>query len=142
MADHPDRIPSPEEDALTRVERGAALLDQHKPNWELQLDPGRLSILDYFNCVLGQLFGTFSAGLDFLWPGGGWAAECWSHGFHVKAVWDSSELAALELAWLQQVEMRRATPDRQCPGCQRLTWVVTPPAPQGLCTNPACNFEA
>lgn len=132
----------PHEDPQTRVERGAALLDQHKPCWETRIELGHFSILGYYSCVLGQLFGTFSRGLDLLWPGGGGDRECYSFGFHALDVWDSSEIAALELAWLQQVEMRRATPDRQCPGCQRLTWVCTPPVPQGLCTGPACNFEA
>jgi hypothetical protein len=47
----------------TRAATGAALLDQRWPGWHHQVDPGRLDLEDWRADVLGQLYGTFGAGV-------------------------------------------------------------------------------
>lgn len=43
-----------------RVRTGAQWLDVHKPNWEHFLEPIALNVGDNCNCVLGQLYGTYT----------------------------------------------------------------------------------
>jgi hypothetical protein len=48
---------SSKEEAITeRVEKGAAWLDQHKPEWYLKIDVAALNLADSCRCVLGQLW--------------------------------------------------------------------------------------
>lgn len=42
------------------------LLDEKIPGWALRIDLGRLAMLDWRTCLLGQLFGDFSTGFTFL----------------------------------------------------------------------------
>lgn len=46
-----------------RVERGMAWLDAHVPGWLDRIDMETLDIGDCDRCVLGQLFGSFDAGI-------------------------------------------------------------------------------
>lgn len=52
--------------SVTRAERralrGAALLDQHRPGWERELELYLLNMHSCSNCVLGQLYGTYENG--------------------------------------------------------------------------------
>jgi hypothetical protein len=43
------------EEAETRVARGAARLDQVRPNWFREIDPGTLRLADPCQCIVGQL---------------------------------------------------------------------------------------
>lgn len=45
-----------------RVERGAALLDRERPGWEEDVDLGRLQMTSTCDCILGQIFGTYTSG--------------------------------------------------------------------------------
>jgi hypothetical protein len=75
---HSDRIPF---DAV--VGRGAALLDKHKPDWfKLVKAPPVMWSCD--RCVLGQVFGSFSAGLEALRRLEGCRIDEHSHGFSVR----------------------------------------------------------
>lgn len=47
-----------------RVARGATLLDEHEPGWELKIDLGTLALESCYQCVLGQLFGHFDEGVE------------------------------------------------------------------------------
>ena len=47
----------------TRAAAGAALLDQRRPGWHLQVDRDRLDLEDWRADVLGQLYGSFGAGV-------------------------------------------------------------------------------
>ena len=47
-----------------RIERGASILDEVNPGWELEIDPATLDLQNACNCVLGQLYETFYRGLD------------------------------------------------------------------------------
>jgi len=50
--------------AVIRVGRGAAYLDEVLPGWHRNIDTERLCIGKGTDCVLGQLFGTFLQGLS------------------------------------------------------------------------------
>lgn len=53
-------------DIAERVEAGAAFLDERHPGWVDDIDTEKLDLIDCRVCVLGQLFGSFSRGLDTL----------------------------------------------------------------------------
>jgi hypothetical protein len=70
----------------TRAAAGAALLDQQRPGWHHQVDGDRLDLEDWRSDVLGQLFGSFGAGVHKLTGGLSEAAvDAWTvaHGFDV-----------------------------------------------------------
>jgi transcriptional regulator with XRE-family HTH domain len=72
-----------------RVAAGAALLDQRRPGWYLQVDGDRLDLEDWRADVLGQLYGSFGAGVHKLTSGLGEAeVDAWTvvHGFDVDEV--------------------------------------------------------
>lgn len=50
----------------TVVQRGAALLDELRPGWYLQIDLEMLNVCMYNRCILGQLFGNYHIGLRVL----------------------------------------------------------------------------
>lgn len=53
--------------ADTAVLKGAELLDEHGPeNWREMIDIGTLSITSCERCVLGQVFGGYGIGREFL----------------------------------------------------------------------------
>lgn len=52
-----------------RVERGAALLDKHNPDWYMAVSLQGLRMSSCSECVLGQLYGDYGAGLDKVMPG-------------------------------------------------------------------------
>ena len=64
----------------TRIARGIALLDEKKPGWCNTIDLARLDIDDGHQCVLGQVFGTYSAGVDLFW-GEEWVEQVSRHAF-------------------------------------------------------------
>ena len=72
-----------------RAAAGAALLDQRRPGWHHQVDGDRLDLEDWRADVLGQLYGSFGAGVHKL-TGGLSEAEmdAWTvaHGFDVDDV--------------------------------------------------------
>jgi hypothetical protein len=47
-----------------RVKRGAALLDEKRPGWAGEIVLDRLAMNSCFNCILGQLYDSYFAGLD------------------------------------------------------------------------------
>jgi hypothetical protein len=49
-----------------RVERGAKLLDEHRPGWELKIDLQALDLSSCDRCVLGQIYGSYGDGYDLL----------------------------------------------------------------------------
>jgi hypothetical protein len=68
----------------TRAAAGAALLDQRWPGWHHQVDGDRLDMEDWRADVLGQLYGTFGAGVHTLTGGQSEAeVDAWTvaHGF-------------------------------------------------------------
>jgi hypothetical protein len=100
-----------------RVAAGAALLDQRRPGWRAQVDPGRLDLLDWRADVLGQLYGSFGAGVRTLTPGLGEAeVDAWTiaHGFDLgeadlaRAAGPVAAYRVLTELWQAEVTRRRA----------------------------------
>ena len=50
-------------EARSRVSKGALHLDQVRPGWAWQIDPGTLDLGSECHCVLGQLYGLYTRGL-------------------------------------------------------------------------------
>lgn len=48
------------------VQRGAEFLDEHRPGWVDEIDVQCLDIGNPFNCIVGQLEGGWSDGLESL----------------------------------------------------------------------------
>lgn len=46
-----------------RVARGVARLDKYSPDWRDRINRDRLNMAESRDCVLGQLFGSFTEGL-------------------------------------------------------------------------------
>lgn len=63
---------------------GAAFLDEHAPGWREAVDVNKLKLGDTCNCVLGQVYGSYSRGLRLLHLSDGGAR----FGFSVEATDD------------------------------------------------------
>lgn len=61
-----------------KVLRGIELLDREVPDWREKIDWDRLNMADCFRCILGQLFGEYAEGVDYLKITGA------VHGFDVR----------------------------------------------------------
>jgi hypothetical protein len=46
-----------------RVAAGAALLDEKRPGWEMEIDCARLNIASRRDCMCGQLYGEYATGV-------------------------------------------------------------------------------
>lgn len=53
------------DDLQSRVAAGAALLDEHVPDWRERVDPGSLVMNDCNRCVCGQLFADIAEQFDY-----------------------------------------------------------------------------
>lgn len=54
------------DDLAERVQRGAKLLDEKSPGWAAKVALDRLDMFSDCGCVLGQIYGLYSRGLDAL----------------------------------------------------------------------------
>lgn len=93
-------------DHTSNVARGVELLDSRFANWRKVIDLDKLDMLSLDNCVLGQLFGSYSNGVSALWFAGyhsDWANE---HGFDTCA-----EYGELTRVWKDAVSGGRAWVD-------------------------------
>ena len=98
-----------------RATRGAELLDKKRPCWTAEIDRKGLDMQSLCDCVLGQLYGSYDAGLSALWPQTNWPqinANA-SHlglnttdGASTKA--QGVHYATLRKAWLELIEERLA----------------------------------
>lgn len=70
-------------DAETRVERGAALLDDRHPGWWDRIDLDHLTMSSPCMCIIGQVLGDYFR-VDML--GLGTEAEAEDHGFNTASV--------------------------------------------------------
>jgi hypothetical protein len=50
--------------AVNNVARGVQLLDKHRPGWETKIDLYILNLGTPDRCILGQLYGRFTEGLQ------------------------------------------------------------------------------
>ncbi len=51
---------------ISFVHRGMSLLDSVNPGWEDMVDLGKINLLSEKDCILGQVYGDFAAGLGVL----------------------------------------------------------------------------
>jgi hypothetical protein len=100
----------------TRAAAGAALLDQRRPGWHQQVDGDRLDLEDWRADVLGQLYGSFGAGVHKLTGGLGEAeVDAWTvaHGFDVddndlgRSAGPRAAYQALTNAWQAEFSRRQ-----------------------------------
>jgi hypothetical protein len=100
-------------DTITRVERGAKLLDNLGPKrWWVRIDLASLSMRDAGGCILGQLFGEYSDGVRALFPAydGRIMREERENGFLLDPKdWVNTVQAWYDLkqAWLAEIQIRR-----------------------------------
>lgn len=106
-----------------RVARGVALLDQAQPRWMDLIDLELLELSGCYECVLGQVFGSYLDGRAALWPEdpphpsttsstnalARWSAE---HGFFSLEILDRQELVyeeydLLAAEWKRVIAARR-----------------------------------
>lgn len=52
------------DNAAEAVTAAIAVLDQHEPHWRDRVNLDRLEQVSHLDCVLGQVFGRWAAGLD------------------------------------------------------------------------------
>jgi hypothetical protein len=101
-------------DAFTEaVQRGAALLDDLDPQWFEHIDLGRLDMGECARCILGQIYGNYTTGLDRIgndldqpaWLGYSRDLEV-SHGFEAEVI-TPADYIHLSLAWTAEIRRRR-----------------------------------
>lgn len=102
-----------------RVKAGAEVLDAEDERWWLKIDLQDLDVTSYHHCVLGQLYGDYSTGLDILYKGELAHYDEWAvaHGFDAKQklvehedgglVSNAEEYDALTRLWADEINVRR-----------------------------------
>lgn len=87
-----------------RIEAGMCLLDSFEPGWEAKIDLTKLNIASHCDCVLGQLYGTYSVGLGRTGLESNPMLTGWNHGFTVGS--DGNDV--ITEAWREAIASRRA----------------------------------
>ena len=72
-------------EARARVSKGALHLDQVRPGWAWQIDPGTLDLASQCFCVLGQLHGFYAKGLSQIPLNDDGNRLGWAYGFDITA---------------------------------------------------------
>lgn len=92
------------------IKKGMALLDKKKPGWEQHINLLHLNIGDSYECVLGQLYGSFQDGIYVIFEPLT-IAEYWEtadkaieHGFLVVCSMTAEKVCTQE--WKDAIEMR------------------------------------
>ena len=67
------------------VTRGIALLDEHLPGWQDEIDWDDLEMDTCEKCILGQIFGDYQKGLRLLGLEGDRGTR---YGFNTEGSWD------------------------------------------------------
>lgn len=100
-----------------RVWRGVEILDRRRPGWENEIDLGTLFVGSPVLCVLGQIFGRYETGLDWLageFEGGEGEeadriARDDAYGFtstHENETTEAEELESLTGLWRREIARR------------------------------------
>lgn len=66
LVDNVERNRQVRKELAERVKRGALYLDEFKPGWYLEIDISKLDLSNPWNCVLGQLYGSYATGTEVL----------------------------------------------------------------------------
>ena len=92
--------------AARRVRRGAELLDRVHPGWREKIQIDTLDISSTRHCILGQLYGSYSEGLNAVgrvWTGRHWGFILLSPLFE----------PVLQQAWKEEVQRPKGIPSTQ-----------------------------
>ena len=89
-----------------RAECGAELLDRASPGWANEIDLDRLDIGCPISCVLGQCYGDYKLGVDWLGLRSFYGAA--RHGFHLGVVFNIlATWEKLQAAWIPLIVQRQ-----------------------------------
>src|SRR5438309_1704809 len=105
-------------DLQAAVQRGAAWLDEHQPDWWRKIDTQLLDLNNPCRCVLGQLRGDYAVYLHTAWKQARPDYEAdlalleWSdmNGFSASGPAADADLAMLTSYWLEEIAWRRSAP--------------------------------
>lgn len=94
------------------VERGAKLLDERHPDWVGEVNLDDLEMDSIFQCILGQIYGSFAAGMEELFGEDDLNIHdqlAFEHGFDADWVdeHDYHRFQELHAAWEEEIEERR-----------------------------------
>lgn len=84
------------------VVRGAALLDEKYPRWWQEIDTVALDINSHRTCVLGQVYGSYYSGLEFLELSDAGTGVAVAHGF--MPTFDRED--TLTGLWVRTIQLR------------------------------------
>jgi hypothetical protein len=100
------------DDVATRVARGVALLDEHKPGWERLIDLSQFDISRTDSCILGQLYRDeggdvgFYNGLDVLGLNTSGAGA--DGGFDNYPDREQDQFPVLQKEWVRVIDNKRS----------------------------------
>lgn len=84
-----------------RIQDGIELLDQQTPNWCEKIDLKTLHLDSSYFCVLGQVYGGYSSGLNILE-----IDEGWEYGFDIK---NGGSYRNLNKEWVKAIKEHCST---------------------------------
>lgn len=100
----------------TRVRKGAKFLDKVRPGWALKIKVPTLDLENGDRCILGQLYGDYSDGINKLLPGDDDERPI-AHGFIAsddeRGLEATEEYPELDRLWSYEVGLRRCAHDRK-----------------------------
>lgn len=92
-----------------RVQRGADLLDRELPNWFNRIDTVELNQESASHCVLGQLYGDWTEGLNKVF-GYRWDyKDSFDYGFSLSGSERWNTFGALTRLWKKEILKRRSS---------------------------------
>ncbi len=95
------------DDPADRVARGVDLLNSRWPGWEKKIDLDRLHIASKCDCILGQLYGSYSLGRSRLPYRNETALELGFDAYDDDEGDGTEDLAAVEAEWRSVIIQRR-----------------------------------
>ena len=101
--------PALADELMTRVARGAELLDRRKPGWAAKINLDRLAMNSCDDCLLGQLYGNYFDGKGRLRISLGCDLGFDAGGIVEQRKGKANEFDALAALWRRQVRSRLAT---------------------------------
>jgi len=97
---HPSDLMKDKPDAEAQVKRGAAKLDEVNRGWYWDVDIDNLSLWSTWDCILGQLYGSFGVGESALGLGN---KDAEYYGFFRE----NDDYEELHDAWIAAIKARR-----------------------------------
>lgn len=91
------------------VADGAAFLDERWPGWWKRVNSRTLNVESCLNCVLGQLFGSYQEGMD-------WVSDMTGHKFACRYGFATGTMGNYKLLtelWVEVLTQRRLAEERK-----------------------------